>query len=63
MSLSPKENGDLPASQMTKREMMAMYMLSGILSDPECSTDGNAVVRGSVMCADALLAELAKETK
>lgn len=63
MSLSPKENGDLPASMMTKREMMAMHAMAGCLSAPNCTTNGEELMRCSILCADALLAELAKETK
>lgn len=71
MSIPPKENGDLPASQMTKREMMAMHIASGYISNyhtakiahDSIDDADNWLSRRSVCTADALLAELAKETK
>lgn len=43
---------------MTKREMMAMHMMSGIIADPEITASESEVARVSVRFADALLAEL-----
>lgn len=63
MSLSPKENGDLPASMMTKREMMAIQIVNGLLSCDEVNGSPEAIAKTAAYAADALLAELAKETK
>ena len=43
-------------SGLTKREMMAMHIASGLISDPQVRTDGVATT--AVKVADALLAEL-----
>ena len=50
--------GDCPtlATGLTKREMMAMHIASGLISDPQVRTDEVATI--AVKVADALLAEL-----
>ena len=55
------KNGDLPASEMTKREMMAMHILASIMSN-SLVVDGvySGVEEGAVCIADALLAALEK---
>ncbi len=64
-----KDNGNSPAFPshqpfnylgITKRELFAMAVMNGIISDPE--GDGNVITlaRTAVVIADALLDELAK---
>lgn len=45
---------------MTKREMMAMHILSGLLSDYEFDVTRQMAAEIAVQQADALLAELEK---
>ena len=45
---------------LTKREMMAMHILSGLLSDYECDVTRQMAAEIAVQQADALLAELEK---
>ena len=64
-------NGDLPAMPitneqaqdadmwgLTKREMMAMHMMNGLLSKSGHSLNERDVARDAVRAADALLVEL-----
>ena len=57
------KNADVPAmslatNYMTKRELIAMHMMSGLLSDPGHSFSEHNVARDAVRAADALLAAL-----
>ena len=63
------KNGDMPAMPtqcnggdffggLTKREMMAMHMMNGLLSKSGHSLNERDVARDAVRAADALLAEL-----
>ena len=45
-------------SGLTKREMMAMHIMSGLLSKPGHSFSEHNVARDAVRAADALLAAL-----
>jgi hypothetical protein len=55
-------NDGLPTHEaefgLTKREMMAMHMMSGLLSKPGHSFSEHNVARDAVRAADALLAAL-----
>ena len=67
-----KKNKDMPAmpvvtssgicaNGLTKREMIAKDLMSGILSNPDYSYEGaKAITKLAVGLADALLAELDK---
>lgn len=49
---------------LTKRELFAAMAMQGICADPEAHKDEQTapgIAIGAVKCADALLAELAKE--
>ena len=48
------------ATGLTKREMMAMHILSGLLSDYEFDVTRQMAAEIAVQQADALLAELEK---
>ena len=48
------------ADGLTKREMMAMHILSGLLSDYEFDVTRQMAAEVAVQQADALLAELEK---
>ena len=48
---------------MTKREMMAMHILSGLLSDYEFDVTRQVAAEVAVQQADALLAELDRTSK
>ena len=48
---------------MTIREMLAGRAMQGLLANPHCTVDGNAMVKDAVCLADLLIAELAKEGK
>ena len=48
------------ANGLTKREMMAMHILSGLLSDYEFDVTRQIAAEIAVQQADALLAELEK---
>ena len=52
--------GECPtlATGLTKREMMAMHMMSGLLSKPGHSFNEHDVARDAVRAADALLSAL-----
>ena len=43
---------------MTKREMMAMHMMQGLNANPTVDMNEHDMATLSVICADALLAEL-----
>ena len=45
-------------SGLTKREMMTMHMMAGMLSKSDHSLNESYVARDAVRAADALLAEL-----
>ena len=47
---------------LTKREMMAMHMMAGMLSKSGHSLNESDVARDAVRAADALLAELERTT-
>lgn len=49
------------ATGLTKREMMAMHILSGLLSDYEFDVTRQMAAEIAVEQADALLAELEKQ--
>lgn len=59
-----QDNGARPASELTKRERMAMEMAKLMLVDvgypPDMEGFAQDNARQAVECADALLAELAK---
>lgn len=63
MTLSPKENGDIPASMMTKRKMMAIQIINGLMSCDEVHGTLGTIAKSAVAATGALLDELAKETK
>ena len=48
---------------LTKREMMAMHILSGLLSDYEFDVTRQVAAEVAVQQADALLAELDRTSK
>lgn len=63
----------IPANGLTKREMFAMHAMQGILSNAGgviqansmsgtgwCNCNAHGLVKWSIECADALLAELEK---
>ena len=52
-----------PATGLTKREMMAMHILSGLLSDYEFDVTRQMAAEIAVEQADALLAELDRTAK
>ena len=57
------KNADMPVvplatNYMTKRELIAMHMMSGLLSDPGHSFSEHDVARDAVRAAEALLAAL-----
>jgi len=63
------KNGDLSAMPtqsnggdiyggLTKREMMAMHIMAGLQVNPSVDMGERAMATISVICADALLAEL-----
>ena len=52
-----------PATGLTKREMMAMHILSGLLSDYEFDVTRQVAAEVAVQQADALLAELDRTSK
>ena len=54
--------GECPtlATGLTKREMIAMHIASGLISDPQVRT--GTVAATAVKVADALLAELERTT-
>ena len=49
---------ELVAAGLTKREMMAMHIMSGLLSDPKLTGSGESFAVAAVSYTDALLAEL-----
>ena len=53
--------GYQPQSGMTKREVIAALVMAGLMSEGYVAILKHA--EGAVLAADALLAELAKETK
>ena len=70
------KNADMPAMPLplgtetkkwcqglTKREMMAMHILSGLLSDYEFDVTRQVAAEVAVQQADALLAELDRTSK
>ena len=70
------KNADMPAmplplgtetekwcNGLTKREMMAMHILSGLLSDYEFDVTRQMAAEVAVQQADALLAELDRTSK
>jgi len=70
------DNGKMPAMPLplgtetekwcqglTKREMMAMHILSGLLSDYEFDVTRQVAAEVAVQQADALLAELDRTSK
>ena len=56
-------NGNALSAGLTKREMMAMHILSGLLSDYEFDVTRQMAAEIAVQQADALLAELDRTSK
>ena len=56
-------NGNVLSAGLTKREMMAMHILSGLLSDYEFDVTRQIAAEIAVQQADALLAELDRTSK
>ena len=56
-------NGVMQCHGLTKREMMAMHILSGLLSDYEFDVTRQVATEVAVQQADALLAELDRTAK
>ena len=56
-------NKEHMATGLTKREMMAMHILSGLLSDYEFDVTRQVAAEVAVQQADALLAELDRTSK
>ena len=56
-------NGNVLSAGLTKREMMAMHILSGFLSDYEFDVTRQMAAEISVQQADALLVELERTAK
>ena len=52
-----------PVKGITLREHLAGRAMQGLLANPHCTVDGNALVIDAVCLADLLIAELAKEGK
>ena len=59
MSKEAQDNGARPASELTKRERMAMAAMQGFCAGAS-GESSDTITRWSVWAADALLAELAK---
>ncbi len=55
-----QSNGDNLASNMSKRETMAMYCLAGILANPKVHLDGSQTSDCAIVLADKLLEGLEK---
>lgn len=51
------------ATGLTKRELVAMAAMQGVLAAPDCPPSNERIAAFAVRCADALLAELDKPAK
>lgn len=57
---TPLTDGNAPASEMTKREVMAMANLQGLLANTNLNEMTGNAVKDAVLLADELIAELNK---
>ena len=48
---------------LSRRELFAAMAMQGMLSDPNVNDPADGIAMSSVMCADALIAELSKPAK
>lgn len=58
---TPSTDGNAPASEMTKREVMAMANLQGLLANANLNEMTGNTVTEAVLLADDLIAELNKK--